>query len=281
MAKKVSILAWLLGDVFHYRENVVYTNLARCFPEKPYGEIKSIRKKFYRHLADIFREMLWFGRCKGERGRKRLHNSHIVEITNPEVLNSMFAGAPQMMILQTHAGNWELIAGFRQYSYTVPIDILPEQIGVAYAPLTSKFWDRFVAKNRIAPIADTPFDGYVDTGHILRYVLENRDKKKAYVFITDQSPYNHKVPAEHVEFMGLDTKTMTAAAGLAVKMDMPVVYMRFRVREEGGYTMTFVPIAEHAKGMDPLEIMKTYYKLLEEDLREQPWNYLWTHKRWK
>ena len=121
----------------------------------------------------------------------------------------------------------------------------------------------------------------MDSHHILRYVLENRDKKKAYVFITDQSPYNHKVPAEHVRFMGQDTKTMTAAAGLAVKMDMSVVYMRFREKEDGGYSMTFVPIAEHAKGMDPVEIMKTYYNLLEEDLREQPWNYLWTHKRWK
>ena len=281
MGKKVSLLAWLLGDVFHYRENVVYTNLSRCFPEKSYGEIKKIRDRFYRHFATIFKETLWFGRCKGDKGRKRLHNSHIVEITNPEVLNSMFAGAAQMMILQTHAGNWELLSGFRQYSYTVPVEILPEQIGVAYAPLTSKFWDRFMAKNRVAPIADTPFNGYVDSQHILRYVIENRDKKKAYVFITDQSPYNHKVPLEHVTFMGLDTKTMTAAAGLAVKMDMSVVYMRYKLREEGGYTMTFVPIAEHAKGMDPLEIMKTYYKLLEEDLREQPWNYLWTHKRWK
>lgn len=281
MAKKASILAWFLGDVLHYRQNVVYTNLARCFPEKSYGEINSISKQFYAHLARVFREMLWFGRCRGEKGRRRLHESHIVEITNPEQLNSLFAGAPQMMILQTHAGNWELISGFRQYSYTVPIEILPEQIGVAYAPLTSKFWDRFMAKNRTAPIADTPFDGYVDSAHILRYVLENRDKKKAYVFITDQSPYNHKVQAEHVQFMGLDTKTMTAAAGLAVKMDMSVVYMRYLEREDGGYSMTFVPIAEHAKGMNPVEIMKTYYKLLEEDLREQPWNYLWTHKRWK
>ena len=188
MAKKVSILAWLLGDVFHYRENVVYTNLARCFPQKPYGELKSIRNRFYRHLAAIFRETLWFGRCKGERGRKRLHKSHIVEITNPEVLNAVFAGAPQMMILQTHAGNWELIAGFRQYSYSVPVDILPEQIGVAYAPLKSKFWDRFIANNRIAPINDTPFDGYVDSRHILRYVLENKDRKKAYFIKEMQIP---------------------------------------------------------------------------------------------
>ena len=290
MEKKVSLrrqhfgarfLAWFFGDVMHYRENVVYTNLARCFPEKSYGEITEIRDRFYSHFGKLFTEMLWFGRCRGEKGRRRLNRSHIVEITNPEVLNSMFAAAPQMMVLQTHAGNWELISGFRQYSYTEPVEILPEQIGVAYAPLYSKFWNRFMAWNRVAPICDTAFDGYVDTAHILRYVLENKDKKKAYVFITDQSPYRHKMPPGELTFMGRNTKTMTAAAGVAVKMNMSVVYLRYREREEGGYAMTFVPIAEHAGEMSPMDIMTKYYQLLEEDLREQPWNYLWTHKRWK
>lgn len=281
MKKKKSFIAWLLGDVFHYRDNVVYTNLSRCFPEKSYDEIKQIRDRFYQHFADIFNEMLWFGKCKGDRGRKRLHERHLVEITNPEELNKLFAGAPQMMIMQTHAGNWELISGFREYSYSTPLEILPEHIGVSYVPLTNKFWDRFVAKNRVAPVKDQGFEGYIDYKHILRYVLTNRSKKKAYVFITDQYPYWRNAKEMKIRFMNQDTVTMSAAAELAVKMDMSVVYMRFRTREDGGYTMTFVPISEHAAGENPEEIMKTYYSLLEEDLREQPWNYLWTHKRWK
>ena len=28
-------------------------------------------------------------------------------------------------------------------------------------------------------------------------------------------------------------------------------------------------------------IMEKYYTLLEEDINAQPWNYLWSHKRWK
>ncbi|MBO4467616.1 MAG: lysophospholipid acyltransferase family protein [Bacteroidales bacterium] len=281
MKKKKSFIAWLLGDVFHYRENVVYTNLARCFPEKSYGEIREIRDLFYQHFANIFREMLWFGKCKGDRGRKRLHKSHIVEITNPEELNELFAGATQMMVMQTHAGNWELISGFREYTYTAPLDILPEHIAVSYVPLANKFWDRFIAKNRVAPVKDQGFDGYVDFNHILRYVLSNRSKKMAYVFITDQFPYWHNVSDMKLQFMNQETVTMTAAANLAVKMDMSVVYMRYRTRPEGGYTMTFVPISKHAGGEKAEDIMKEYYRLLEEDLREQPWNYLWTHKRWK
>ena len=29
------------------------------------------------------------------------------------------------------------------------------------------------------------------------------------------------------------------------------------------------------------ELMEKYYKLLEQDIIEQPWSYLWTHRRWK
>jgi KDO2-lipid IV(A) lauroyltransferase len=45
--------------------------------------------------------------------------------------------------------------------------------------------------------------------------------------------------------------------------------------------MTFVPITEHAGSMDPLDITQKYFNLLEADIKAQPWNYLWTHRRWK
>ena len=39
-----------------YRRKVVATNLKNSFPEKSDEELKSIEKKFYRHLADVFIE---------------------------------------------------------------------------------------------------------------------------------------------------------------------------------------------------------------------------------
>ena len=51
--------------------------------------------------------------------------------------------------------------------------------------------------------------------------------------------------------------------------------------EKGGWTMTFEPITDNAAGSDPADIMKTYYQLLQRDIEAVPWNYLWTHKRWK
>lgn len=276
-----AFLAWLFRSVFHYRSDVVMVNLSRSFPEKQYEELREIHKRFYRHLADIVVETFWFGRCRGDRGRERLHRSHIVEFTNPEELNRLLGASRQLMLLQAHTGNWELIGGLLNYSYGTPMDIQADAIAVTYRKLEGSEWiDRFMARNRTAPVADRGFDGYVEARSIVRFALENRERKYTYSFITDQFPYytNRK---NFVRFMGRETPTMTGATTLAVKLDMAVGYLRFECREGGGYRMSVVPLCDHAGGQDPLELMKRYYALLEEDLRRQPWNYLWTHKRWK
>ena len=269
-----------IGNTLHYRNDVVMANLSRSFPNKQYGELKQISKQFYRHFATTLTEMLWFGACRGEKGRQRLHKSHIVEFTNPEELNRLYAGAHQIMILQAHTGNWELIGGIKNYSYGVPIDLSPEAFAVTYNELSSHLWDRIMADNRTAPVQDQGFDGYVETNQVLRFALSKREQKFGYSFITDQFPYTYGTHPV-VDFMHQKTETMTGAAALACKLDMAVGYLRYRCREDGGYTMTIVPICEHAAGRDPLELMQQYFRLIQEDLEFQPWNYLWTHKRWK
>lgn len=273
------VLGWLVGSVIGYRKKVVQDNLKLCFPQKSPQELRRIQKRFYRHFATTLTETIWFGACRGPKGRARLHRSHIVEITNPEELNRLYAGARQIMILQSHTGNWELIGGIREYSYGPELSITPEAFAVTYLWLHSPLWQTLMEENRTAPVADLGFKGYVEAGAVMRYVLEHRDRKFGYSFITDQYPYNdyHKP----VVFMGRPTLMMTGAASLACKLDMAVVYLRYECREEGGYRMTFVPLAEHAGQEDPVDLMNQYFKLLEEDLEKQPWNYLWTHKRWK
>lgn len=275
-----NFLAWFLRSVLHYRSDVVMVNLGRSFPEKSYEQLQEIHKQFYTHLATVFLEALWFGRRRGEKGRKRLRDSHIVEFTNPEELNRLYGGARQLMLLQAHTGNWELIGGILNYSYGVPMDISADRIAVSYLRLHNARMDRLMARSRTAMVEDLGFNGYVEAGEILRYALRNREEKFTYIFITDQYPYNHHDNVQ-VDFLHQKTATMTAAAALAVKLDMAVGYLRFECREGGGYRMTVVPLSDRAAGENPVELMQRYYRLLEEDIQKQPWNYLWTHKRWK
>ena len=52
-----------------------------------------------------------------------------------------------------------------------------------------------------------------------------------------------------------------------------------RPDRQGHYLMRYTPICEDASKMSVQEMMDRYYKLLEEDIRKQPENYLWTHQR--
>lgn len=274
------VIAWLLRDVFHYRSKVVLVNLSRSFPEKDYGEIQAIYKRFYRHLATLVVEMIWFSGCRGERGRRRFIRSGILRLSNTGEWNRISAANPQRMVMYTHMGNWELLGGIGQTSPDVPLDASVSQFVVVFLNLRSQMWNQVMEWVRTGPVCDQPFRGYVEAGDILRFVLRHRHEPFHYLFNTDQAPYLNS-GSMTVEFLHQECRSMTGAAALACKLDMAAVYMRFLRREEGGYALTVVPLEDHAGATDPESLMKRYYQLLEEDLRQQPWNYLWTHRRWK
>lgn len=274
-----ALLAWLAEKVFRYRVHDVTVNLARSFPGKKYAELKDIRHRFYRHFADVIAETVWFG---GLRGPGRLHSKRLVELVNPGTLTRLYDSAPSVMVLLSHSGNWELVGGTASYVYNDdPLCFNEQNFCVVYLRQHG-MWDRILRDNRKAPIKDRRnFEGYIESRGIVRYVFEHKDEKKIYNLITDQSPYFDGPNQMEVEFMHQKCRSMRGAADLARKFGMAVCYLRMYSRERGHYIMEYVPICSDARLMDPEEIMKEYYRLLEEDINAQPWNYLWSHRRWK
>jgi KDO2-lipid IV(A) lauroyltransferase len=274
------VLAWLLERVMHYRRDVVIVNLSRSFPEKKYAEIRRIAHDFYRHLGELAAEAVWFGGCRGKRGRARLLRSGIVKVANPEVLNAAFDRGMGTMLLMSHRGNWEIFGGFPFYepSFKTTYD----RMAVVYKVFSSRFWDRFIADNRCAPVIGLPgFTGYVESREILRYAVSHRRDNYTYMFNTDQFPYKGSLRYDVGEFLHQPTLAMGGAAALASRLGMTALYLRWERPARGEWRITLVPVAEDASATTPEEIMKQYYALLQADLQEDPARYLWSHKRWK
>ena len=266
------------GSVLRYRRDVVTINLSRSFPDLKYKEIRKIRRRFYRHLGRLAAEAVWFGACTNP---KRLERARLVRLRNPEIINDLYQKSGSVMLLATHCGNWELLGGFNSYSPGTPLVFPERDVHVVYKKLSSDSWDRVMIRNRIAPISDPEYDGIVETAAVMRHVLKHRHEKKIYTFITDQHPYKGSAELEIGEFMHQRTTTMDGAAKLANKFGMAVCFLTFRPTEKGGWEMGFEPICDDASGMSPEDIMKKYYELLQKELEATPWNYLWSHKRWK
>ena len=277
------VFTFILRDVVHYRRDVVMINLSRSFPELKYKELKALYRKAYNHFGDIIAEAIWFGSCKGAKGRRKLNESRIVDIVNPDVFNDLYDRSENVMVLMSHAGNWELIGGWHSYNHNpdVPLKSDFSEIGVVYKRLKSKVWDRVMRDNRCNSIRDTGFYGYKESSEILRFAVTHRRQKFVYIFLTDQYPYKGAGKHDVGLFMNQPTLAMTGGAALASKFGMSVCYLRWNWLERGKYSVEVVPLFDDASAHTPEEIMETYYRELEKDIKAQPWNYLWTHRRWK
>lgn len=275
--------AWILRDVVRYRRDVIVTNLSRSFPELGCKEITRLTRKVYSHFGDICAEAIWFGGCKGAKGRRRLNESGIVDIVNPEVFNDLYDKCGSVMILCSHMGNWELLGGWFTYNHSkeVPMKSGYPEIGVVYRRLKSRTWNRVIADNRCNCLKGSGFHGYLETEEVLRFAITHRREKFVYVFITDQHPYRMATKHNVGRFMNQETVTMTGGAALANKLKMGVGYVNMKQTGRGKYSMEFKRLCYDASAETPERIMEMYYAELEKDLREQPWNYLWTHRRWK
>lgn len=272
-------LAWLAESVIGYRRDDVAVNLARSFPDKKYEELTQIRKDFYLHFANIVVETIWFGASNA----KRLKNQHIVEIVNPDVLKRLYGNAPSVIVMYSHCGNWELFGGIENYiNSDTPVFFNEDDVCVVYKKMSSKVWDEVLGENRCAPLRNPgKYQGYLESNDVVRYILGHKGEKKIYNFNTDQSPYQNSVANMEIEFMHQQTKTMTAAAALACRLGMAVAYLNMRPVSRGHYIMEYTAICDDASTTTPEMIMGRYYELLEKDINALPYNYLWTHRRWK
>lgn len=268
-------VAWILESLVGYRKEVVYANLARSFPEAKFWRLKQIAHDFYVHLAEIMVEAIWFGGSD----LKRLRDSHIVEIANDGVMEEAFENSPSVTMLCSHCGNWELLGGFPVYNYDGDHENLctVENIYVVYRRLSNKVWDEVFKRNRLAPVPG--YDSMVESANILRHCMRNKGKKKVYCFIADQSPYmsRHYIGT----FMNQQTQAMMGSVAMAHKLGHSIVYMNMARKGRGHYEMVFTKICDDASKEDPEVLLRKYFDLLEEDIRKDPANWLWSHNRWK
>ena len=269
-------LAWLAGTVFRYRRKVVIRNLGKSFPDRTEKEIRRIARQFYAHLGEIIAESIWYARFNE---KEALRKTDFARFDNPEVINDAWRKAPGVMVLMSHQGNWETSGGW--FAYTEDFCYGEEKVAMVYKKLSSDAWEQVLGENRQRVAAHDGFRGYVEHLSFLRFVLEHRDDRMVYLFPTDQYPYKGAKRYLIDDFMHQPTYTMTGGAQIAKKLGMAVVYMGVRRESKGHYRLHLTLICEDATSMAAEDIMKEYYRLLQKDIEAQPWNYLWSHKRWK
>ena len=273
------ILSWFMKNVVRYRSAVVYVNLSRSFPEKSAREIKKIYDAFYKHMGEIVAEAIWFGGST----YRRLYESGIVTVVSAKGVSEIFENTPSMTVLSTHCGNWEILGGLLGYRTDdgETLRVPESSISVVYKKLSNEISDRVFALNRVAPLEEVGTECEVESKNILRFSIKHKDERRMYVYPTDQAPYWGSGRYPIGKFMCQETTAMMGSVGVACKLSHSVSYAKMKRVERGHYELEFIPICMDASKVTPEEIMRKYYDLLEEEIRETPCNWLWSHNRWK
>lgn len=255
-------VSFILYRLVGYRKSVVHENLKKSFPDLSQSAYLNLTKGFYKHLADILLEGL-----KGYSMSERSLKKRFV-YRNPELLEQHYNAGEHIMLMPAHYGNWEWAV------LSLPLPLKHQIIGV-YKPLRAALIERFVGKRRsrfgliLNPISKT------------REAMNNPPEiPTAYIMMSDQHPSSRK-KAQWVKFLGRDTACLHGADHYARKFDYPVYYMHIERVRRGFYEVVFSPLELNAAVTSPSAITQKYMSVLEEKIKEQPSDWLWSHRRWK
>lgn len=256
----------LLRYVVRYRLDLVRKNISRSFPHKSAQEQAQIVDGFYHHFSSVLVEIIYGYRASDEEMRQR------VVFENMEMLEDLAHRKHGVIAYLGHICNWEWIADVgKQFDDPTMVEhnvyrrLKNPRANRAMLLLRGKRGGECVEKNQL-----------------LRKLVQLRHVQYPYVvgLIADQKPSPRNA---HVwtTFLHQDTAFLDGGETLARKFDLGVVYAQITSPKRGYYRIHFELITDDPNSMPQDSITLTYARLLEDNIRQQPHAWLWTHNRWK
>lgn len=256
-------IAGLLGRLFlavsKRRRHIAEVNLALCFPElNKHAQKQLLRKHAISMGMSIIEVALgWWA------SEKRLHK--LVSIDGLEYLQDALSKNHGVILLSAHFTCLEV--GGRLLSLYAPFHVM-------YRSNENPVIEHFMRKNR-----ESHFEKAIPRDDV-RGMLKSLKEGKAVWYAPDQN-FGHK-NSVFAPFFGVAAATNTATSRLARLSNAVVVPFFPRRKEDGsGYHLTILPPLAEFPGDDVLNDTIRINRLIEEQVRLAPDQYLWMHRRFK
>ena len=252
------IMYYLLG----YRRNVVEKNLRNAFPAITDKEFKSLRKEFFKHLADYLIETVANFHMDKDAFDSRY------KLTNTEILDDYAKKGINVIMAPGHYGNWEWVSYLGLIINFTCIAIYKEQ--------SNRFVNELImhSRGKYGLLLYHYHEAY-------KYILSGKNPSPICLyFLADQRPAKES-KVHYIKFMNQETAAFRGMENLHRKMKGVVLYVHIRKVKRGFYEVEFRPLNEPGKIIMEPNLTERYFQALEENIREDPRYYLWSHNRWK
>lgn len=256
-------ICFLVYRVIGYRKSVVRSNIKLAFPALERKELLQIERQFYRHLCDLFLEIIKSMGMSKEEMIKRFKVHNIEELTQFEAQNR------SVFLMCGHYASWE-------WMMSLGYHMQHKGYGI-YTPIRNPYFDRLIKRIR------SRHDAYMipqKKATLIIKKMEEANERGVFGFASDQSP-RPKPLTYWRPFLGIEVPVYTGAERLARELNIPVVYGKINRKRRGYYEVTFKCITDAPNSLSPNAITDTFTELLEKQIKEDPIQYFWTHKRFK
>lgn len=254
---------YLLYYVIQYRKKTVMQNIKHTLPLLTKEKQLTIQKNYYRHLCDMFFEIIKALTLSEKEKIKRC------SFTNIEVYEEFQKKEKSIIIMGAHYAGYECATMLKNHSASELYFI------------TKKF-KNYYANRLICAIRKRYKIIPLETKKVISVISDNSTAKKkaTYVFICDQSP--KLSPSNYyTSFMGIETPFHIGPEKLSKRYNMNILFLKTNKVKRGHYEVSFEVITTNAQKTKEGEITQQYIKLVEEQIHKAPEYYLWSHKRWK
>lgn len=256
------VLFFIIYKVLSYRKKVVRNNLAKAFPAASEKEWRDIERKFYRNFCDFIAESLKGLQMAPEELRKR------VVFKNLKDFEDLVKHKGSVLMLAGHQFNWEWMQLSASLQFPVPLDYI-------YHPLHNKSFDDLMLRLR-GRFGASP----IKRREAARQIIRRKADTRGFCIVADQLPAGRD-KKKWVRFLNSETAFFYSIEQLAKITDLPVAYFNIRKIQRGRYEVKMYILSMEPRAEDEGVIIKKYADVLEENIKQQPENWLWSHKRWK
>ncbi len=256
-------ICFILYRVFRYRKNIVRSNLKVAFPKYNSKKLQRIEKKFYSHLCDLFLEMI------KSMGMSKSEMLNRFQVKNIEILKIFEKKESSIFLVCGHYASWE-------WMMSLGYHIKHNGYGI-YRPISNPYFDSLLKRIR------SRHNAFMIPQKKASNIIKQKEQENEigiYGFASDQSPHPNPLTYWR-KFLGVNVPVYNGAERLASELNIPVVYSKIQRVKRGFYEVEFKILTSNPKSMKKNEITDRFTKWLEDQIKKDPSQYLWTHNRFK
>ncbi len=252
-----SYIFFVVGPLFKSKK-VVLKNL-----EVFSSTVKNINKKaiinqMWKNYGMTFIEYIYLDKL-------RKSKSHVTVLGKENLTNNDINKNP-VIFVSGHFANFELMS--------MEITKMNIQLATIYRPLNNIFLNpfmeflrkKYICKNQIKK----GINGVRDTINYLK-------KNYSIALMIDQRVSE----GEKISFFGKKALTTTLPAQLSLKLNVDIVPVYIERTKNNNFIIEFKKPVSHKKFKNKTELSEELNRILEKMIIKNPYQWIWTHNRWK